>query len=876
MRIRARRMLGLAGLGALVLASSAARAQADVHFDIPAQALADSLRAVGAQSETNILFDPKLVAGRRAAALKATLTAKEAISKLLAGTRIGYRFINATTVVLEAESIAVPGGSGRNPEQPRLRENPSDTLPQLAAPRERRDETLPGEAHGEHASQLAHDRLAEVVVTSLYRRNADASMKMGIPVRDTPLSIESYSHSFLNSIETQQVADLYRYMTGLQKAGLTGYDLTIRGFSTSDPDRNTVLTDGLPGLSVRFGSPPTIGISHVELVKGAASLLYGQATPGGFVNIITKKPEAVGHTELQARETLSASAYPRARGGDVSFDSTGPLGTDRILYRLIGQISDDRYFRSSSYQRGKYLEPMLTARLGEATTATLQFEYRSVSADYENVGLLAPVSAVAATVTQLAPIQTTYTAPGTSRNERGTTTSLFIRHAIAGGGSLNLSVRSVDHHDYADAFDITGFDNSDATRHTLDLRARDQWNQRTYNFADANAVLTAHTAGIHHRVLLGIDAGKEIDDFHRTRFCALNSPGEPRADPSCNTGASQFAISLLSPSFGSVPPPSAFGAGKPADNWNLSQTAAAYLLDLVTLSPRWKALAGVRYSHDRLKVFINRFDPAQPPFQQTTSTTLPQIGVIFQPDPLWSLYASYSTSYTPVDPSTPALVGAPLFKPVQGKGAEAGVKAELLEHRLDLTGAVFLINETNVLDPESDTTAQQCPTGDCDVQVGAARSKGMELELDAKPSDAWTLIAGYAYTDARVTASSAAGPIVGQELPDSPLNAFHAWTRYDVLSGTVRGLGVGIGYSYIGRRVANTGTLSIPGQFVLPGYQVVDLALYKRFGTGLAMTLKIDNLFDATYYQDGTITSGMVSIDAGAPRTAELYLTYEF
>ena len=375
MRIRARWMLALAGLGALVLASSAARAQAEVHFDVPAQALADSLRAVGAETETNILFDPKLVAGRRAAALKATLTAKEAISRLLTGTRIGYRFINATTVVLEAESIAVPRHSSRNPAQPRLRDNPSDTVPRLTAPRKRRDETLPGEADG------AHDRLAEVIVTSLYKRDADASMKMGIPVRDTPLSIESYSHSFLNSIETQQVADLYRYMTGLQKAGLTGYDLTIRGFSTSDPDRNTVLTDGLPGLSVRFGSPPTIGISHVELVKGAASLLYGQATPGGFVNIISKKPQAVARTELEARGTLNASAYPRAHGGDVSFDSTGPLGTDRILYRLIGQISDDRYFRSSSYQRGKYLEPMLTARLGEATTATLQFEYRSVSAE---------------------------------------------------------------------------------------------------------------------------------------------------------------------------------------------------------------------------------------------------------------------------------------------------------------------------------------------------------------------------------------------------------------------------------------------------------------------------------------------------------------
>src|SRR5690242_18781798 len=141
--------------------------------------------------------------------------------------------------------------------------------------------------------------LQEVVVTSSYKEQSDNSMKMGIPVKDTPFSIESYSKSFMTSIQTQQIFDLYRYMTGLQKAGLTGYDLTIRGFSTIDSDRNTFLTDGLPGLAVRFGSPPTIGIDHIELLKGSASLLYGQATPGGIVNIITKKPEAVASTEIE-------------------------------------------------------------------------------------------------------------------------------------------------------------------------------------------------------------------------------------------------------------------------------------------------------------------------------------------------------------------------------------------------------------------------------------------------------------------------------------------------------------------------------------------------------------------------------------------------
>lgn len=719
-------------------------------------------------------------------------------------------------------------------------------------------------------------RLQEVVVTSSYRQETESSMKMGISARDTPLSIESYSRSFMKSIETQQVADLYRYMTGLQKAGITGYSLTIRGFSTQDLDRNTFLTDGLPGLAVRFGSPPTIGYDHVELVKGPASLLYGQATPGGFVNIITKKPQAIASTELEVRATENAGSYSRVQGGDVSFDSTGPLGSDRVLYRVIGQISDDRYFRDFSQERGKYLFPMLMVKLDDATTATIQFEYRSLSADYENVGLLAPNTPVAATVAQLAPIQTVYTAPGTSRDERGTDTTLLLAHQLSGGGSLNLSVRSVDHHDYAYAFDITEFDESDPTHHTLDLRARGQWNQRTYNFADANAVLPFSGGWLAQRVIVGVDAGKEIDDFRRTQSCNLNSPGTPAANPSCNLGTSQYTVAAFNPDFSDVPPPGAFGPGSLADNDIVSRTAAAYLSDLVTLSAQWKALAGVRYSQDRLSAYVNRYDPTLREYQQTTGTTLPAVGLIYQPDRHWSYYASYSTSYAPTDPSTPALVNAPLFKPSFGKGAEFGAKSDFLRHRVNLTAALFLINQTNVLTPYAGGTDALCPTGGCETQVGAARSKGLELELDAKPTEALTLIAGYAYTDAFCSESSATGPIVGHQLPNSPRNAAHLWSRYDVLDGALRGFGVGLGLAYVGSRIANTGTPPVPGEFMLPAYTVADLALYEEFTNGVAMTIKVDNLFDQTYYQDGTITSGMVSVDAGAPRTAEIYLTWTF
>jgi iron complex outermembrane receptor protein len=162
------------------------------------------------------------------------------------------------------------------------------------------------------------------------------------------------------------------------------------------------------------------------------------------------------------------------------------------------------------------------------------------------------------------------------------------------------------------------------------------------------------------------------------------------------------------------------------------------------------------------------------------------------------------------------------------------------------------------------------------VQAAAARSKGVELEISAKPTEALKLIAGYTYGSAVYSESTPTGPLAGHKLPNWPTNAAHGWARYDILNGAMRGFGAGLGITYSGARIASTGTAAIPGEFILPSYTVVDFALYKEFIDGLYVTLKLNNALDRTYYQDGTITSGLVSVDAGAPRTAEIDLSWTF
>src|SRR5689334_8268075 len=106
-------------------------AQAVTRFDLPSQPLADSLRAVGGQTHTNILFDTPLVAGRTAPSLKGEMATDQALDRLLAGSGIRYEFLNDATVVLAAH----PTGPSRGTSDAQaLQQNlsPQDAGPQEA------------------------------------------------------------------------------------------------------------------------------------------------------------------------------------------------------------------------------------------------------------------------------------------------------------------------------------------------------------------------------------------------------------------------------------------------------------------------------------------------------------------------------------------------------------------------------------------------------------------------------------------------------------------------------------------------------------------------------------------------------------------------
>lgn len=721
---------------------------------------------------------------------------------------------------------------------------------------------------------------------------ASSATKLQIPVLDTPFSVDAYNGNFLKAVETHNVSDLYRYMTGIQRAGNTGYDITFRGFKTSGNDRNAILTDGLPGLSVRFGSPPTIGTDHIELVKGATSVLYGQAQPGGFINIITKKPLFRPFNEIELSGTLGAGRFNRQRGITGSFDSTGPLDAGgQFAYRFVGEIGSTNGFRQFSYEHPVYLAPMLTWKLDNRTRVTVQGEYRRVKTHYDTY-LVSPNR----DASLIAPIDTVYQEPNDYLLEKGKTLTVLGTHSFSNKVTFNVGYRWVDHYDAQENYDVVGFKPT-APLTTIQRRARGQINKRTYSFIDSNLTAKIDTFGIKHTLLLGGGGGQETASLDRTQFY------------NCTGKCTSLDLNIYNPVLGVAPPLSSF----PLDNsptlanltwrYTTQNSVGLYGSDLLEFTRYVKLMVGARWADERQTIQDLR-KPAGIT-KKHDRKTLPLAGLIIEPTKHISFYASYSTAYVPQAAASQDVFGLNPFKPTLAKSYEAGIKTELFQHRLSATAAYFDIHKNDVLntftcptnlaalnayiaannitvpaDAPRDSTGKLIPaSGTCSTQIGAERSRGFEVEVNATPVLGWTITAGYAHTHARITQSNLAYQIGARET-NSPDDTLSLWTRYDIQSGPLANLGAGVGISYIGKRAGLLPTAFVDarpenGTLPLAAYTTVDLGIYYRVNPNLDFTFKVTNLFDKRYIESAGFT-GDINLLPGTPRYLTLTGRFHF
>jgi iron complex outermembrane receptor protein len=282
------------------IAAPAAFAETTYTFNLPEQSLADSLRAIGQQTEMNILFEPEAVKNARSPALRGQYTVDEAIRIVLAGTKLEAQHTAASNVVIKVKSTrstAAPAISADPPASSgaRLAQSSTASLQSQSATGPQNTDTS-----NPTSESSRKEGLSEIVVTGTHIRGV-APLSPVKTITNQDLVDQGYSRL---DEAVQGLPENFGDGSSVQSNGTLGIGHASGTNSTFGTSVNLfglgagttlILLNGQrlaptgAGSHVDISGIPTSVIDRVEILEDGASAIYGSDAIGGVVNIITRK-----------------------------------------------------------------------------------------------------------------------------------------------------------------------------------------------------------------------------------------------------------------------------------------------------------------------------------------------------------------------------------------------------------------------------------------------------------------------------------------------------------------------------------------------------------------------------------------------------------
>jgi iron complex outermembrane receptor protein len=705
---------------------------------------------------------------------------------------------------------------------------------------------------------------------------AASAMKMPVAQLDLPFSVQGLNSAFLNDIRTSRLEDAFGYITGLNKQGDAANQFTLRGFTAAGSNLQSLQIDGLPGPTSRFASPPSINVERLEVIKGPTSVLYGQANPGGLLNVITKSPKLNKGTVLSTSISTydgQTSSFGNATSYTTSFDTTGPIDIEKHwLYRLVVSYEDQKSYRDYYFQKNKYIYPSLTYRWNANTSLTIKGDYTREDRQ-ANDGLAVPFLNAAL----LPAINVSYTAPDARDTDYGESLTALFNSRLSDNLSISAMYRSTYHTDTRNAEEVAQQTiTSNASNYLLSSiarRLRLQSNVKRYNFLDANTTYNFSTNYFKNTAMIGVNGGKEWWDF-----TTIAQGGTTPALTAINLYNSVPNINLI-PTYPTIYTAAGLAAQRRRQTpfWNYGM----YASDQIKIGDKFDLSLGIRHDKQDAYQKTTVITGSITGIKQTVAATVPSTGIVYHFNQDVSTYISYCEGFKPQAPGNVDVTDSPNLPAETSTQTEVGLKADAFNHAVSGTVSVYDIKKKNVLTATGQTSYSGNPIANLS---GLQESKGVEFTLAFQPKPYWQIETGYTYIDARVKASLTS-TIIGAILDNTPHNSANVWTRYNIPDGTFKGLGFGLGYVYAGTRQAiitnipttitinpTTSAVTSTGRLLLPSYSKLDFGIYykyKRFD----YAVNLSNILDRTFIS-GAIPGDATRLRPGDPRKVVFSLRY--
>lgn len=652
------------------------------------------------------------------------------------------------------------------------------------------------------------------------KRSATAT-KTDTPLIETPQSITVITREQMEDRGVQNLSDAFAYSAGVigDNAVEGRYDNpVIRGFSARQY---------LDGLYVNYYASgylkprqETYGLERVEILRGPSSVLYGANSPGGMINMVSKRPTAEPLREIN----LQYGSYDRKQ---ASFDLSGAVDENKtVMYRLTGLFRKSETQTDYADDDRIYIAPALTFRPSSDTSFTLlthyQHDKQGTAINFlPREGTVIPNASgrkISSSFFTGEPNFNTF-----DREEYGI--GYEFEHRFNDRFKVRQNLRYMHANLFYTGVYAVGWNNAAQTQ----LRRGSLSSGGSLDTIGVDTSLEAKftTGPVRHTAIVGFDYQHgSFDD--RQGFGTVGTPPLGLIDP-------------FNPVYGATINPI-------ASYTLVDQTQrqlGIYFQDQMKLTERLTFVASGRQDWANSSTNTRRLTTATGATTTPTNVGIDQqdftyrFGVVYETPVGLAPYASYSTSFQPQAGVSAA--GTP-FEPTTGKQTEVGVKFQPAGYNSFVTASLYDLRQQNVLTRDPANTLFQ-------IQTGEVRSRGFEIDGTLDFNNGFKAIAAYTFMDMEVTKSN--GTDLGKTPTNRPRHTASLWVHYTQRTGVAKGLGLGLGARYIGETYGDA-----LNTFKVSAVWLADAALHYTLDQHWRFSITATNLFDKEYVgQCGSATT---------------------
>lgn len=625
-----------------------------------------------------------------------------------------------------------------------------------------------------------------------------SALKVDTPAQETPKAVSVVTEQDLINRAPQKLDEALRYTSGVvsQPYGADNDTdwIKVRGFDAATYlDGSRLFKDGYYTWLLE-----PYGLEKVEVLKGPASILYGEAPPGGVVNAVQKKPTDVpqGNVGLQV-----GNNNLRTLSLDIS-DYANEDGS--VRYRLVGLMKENDGELNGTENSRFYIAPSLAIDISDRTTLTLLTSYLEDSGIPTNPFFPAAGTLIASDYGTIDP-STNLGQPDYDKYERKQISAGYIlEHELNDTWALTQKFN----YGYNELYlrSSYSFMNSDPSTNNLyqGLVFRDG---KTESFSlDNNAVAKWESSRVANTVLLGLEL-----QHHKTEGVETDN-------------YSFGSINPFNPVYGNY---TAIDESAAAEREITKDQASLYAQYQIKFNQQWIATLGGRFDS------VSTENVSQTNSQdksRTDSEFSLDAGVMYVSSLGISPYVSYAQSFDVL--STIDSTTGELYKPLKGEQAEVGVKYEPSFYNGYINLALFDMTQKNALVTN--------PTTYVATQTGEVTSQGVEVETVGYLSDSLKVTASYTYTKAETDETSGQGTKQAALIPEHMASA---WLDFDANKVGLEGWKFGSGIRYIGESKDNPRSSDL----TVPSVTLVDVMASYDITKAWQAQLNVNNLFDKEY-----------------------------